>query len=327
MNKPKILVTGTGSLIGQAIIKSILNSSIRENVTLFGCDYFEGTVGSYWCERNFVLPDILNPLEIENWKEEIYNIVIQQKIEIIFVGVDFELLYFADMKEDLEEKFQCTVVVSDREVIEIGNDKYRTFKFLSDNKIQAPQTCLIEDLSNTSFEYPFIVKPRIGARSRGVRIIRNKVEADLFCNQHINQGYIAQELVGTDNTEYTCGVLCWNGDCVHSIVLKRKLKEGNTMVAEYDENEERNITQYIRDIATRLKPYGSCNLQLRVDDKGQPKLFEINPRFSGTTYMRALFGYNEVAFIICKILGWEESSLIKKNGKVIRYYEERLIQN
>ena len=48
MNKPKILVTGTGSLIGQAIIKSILNSNIRENVTLFGCDYFEDTVGGYW---------------------------------------------------------------------------------------------------------------------------------------------------------------------------------------------------------------------------------------------------------------------------------------
>jgi carbamoyl-phosphate synthase large subunit len=99
------------------------------------------------------------------------------------------------------------------------------------------------------------------------------------------------------------------------------------MTAEYDQNEEKNITQYIRNIAGRLKPFGSCNLQLRVDDKGQPKLFEINPRFSGTTYMRALFGYNEVAFIICKILGWEETPLIKKNGKVIRYYDERLIQN
>ena len=325
MDKPRILVTGTGSLIGQAIIKSILSSKIRENVTLFGGDYFENTIGSYWCEKNFILPDLLNPLEIDNWKHKIYEIVMQYKIQIIFVGVDFELLYFADIKKDLKENYQCTVVVSDREVIEIGNDKYRTYQFLCDNGIPAPQTYLLESISDSLIEYPFIVKPRVGARSRGVEIIKNGIELDSFCQKYLNQGYIAQELVGTDNTEYTCGVLYWNGECKHSIVLKRKLKEGNTMLAEYNSSEEESITHYIREIANKLKHYGSCNLQLRIDCKGQPKLFEINPRFSGTTYMRALFGYNEVEFLICKILDWKEPMMSKKNGKVIRYYDERLI--
>lgn len=325
MDRPRILVTGTGSLIGQAVIKSILGSKVKENVSLFGCDYFENTVGSYWCEKNFILPDLLNPLQIDNWRKRIYEIVTQYKIEIIFVGVDFELLYFADIKKDLKENYQCTVIVSDREVIEIGNDKYRTYEFLCDNGIPAPKTYLLENVSDSLIEFPLIVKPRVGARSRGVEIVNDRMKLDSFCQQHLNQGYIAQELVGTDSTEYTCGVLYWNGECRHSIVLKRRLKEGNTMLAEYSSSEEGCITHYIREIANRLKPYGSCNLQLRVDCKDQPKLFEINPRFSGTTYMRALFGYNEVEFLICKILDWEEPMMSKKNGKVIRYYDERLI--
>lgn len=325
MNKPKILVTGTGSLIGQAIIKSIINSSIKENITLFGCDYFENTVGSYWCVENFILPDILNPLETENWRRKINDIIVKYDIDIIFVGVDFELLYFADIKDELKE-CHCTVIVSDRKVIEIGNDKYRTFKFLNENVIPAPKTYLLEETTSISLEYPFIIKPRIGARSRGVEVIRSEEEYAVFFNQFKNQGYIAQELVGDETSEYTCGVLCWEGKCVQSIVLKRKLKEGNTVFAEYDKNEDEKIAHYVQSIANVLKPYGSCNLQLRIDEKGQPKLFEINPRFSGTTFMRALLGYNEVEFMICRILGWKEPTLIKKNGKVIRYYEERLIQ-
>ena len=36
----KIVVTGTGSLIGQAIIKSIKGSSFERKIELIGLDYF-----------------------------------------------------------------------------------------------------------------------------------------------------------------------------------------------------------------------------------------------------------------------------------------------
>ena len=128
--KSNILITGTGSLIGQAIIKSINFSEIRDKITLVGCDYFPNTVGSFWCDKNYVLPDLLNPLEIENWKNAIINIVMKSEVRIIFVGVDFELAFFADLKAELKEKYECTVIVSNKKVIEIGNDKYKTYEFL-----------------------------------------------------------------------------------------------------------------------------------------------------------------------------------------------------
>jgi len=323
--KSNILITGTGSLIGQAVIKSIKHSDIRDKITLIGCDYFVNTVGSFWCDQNYILPDLLNPLELENWKQAIIRIITQCEINIIFVGVDFELACFAELKSELKEKYNCTVVVSNKEVIDIGNDKYKTYEFLLLHGIRAPKTYLLEEMEIAKLGYPFIVKPRIGARSRGVEIVKETENYAELYEKHKGKNYIAQELIGTYDTEYTCGILCWNDECIDSIVLKRILKDGNTMYAEYNENTAANIKDYIKCIGDALKPYGSCNLQLRTDKEGNPYLFEINPRFSGTTYMRALFGYNEVEFIICKIMGWKDAILKPKNGKVYRFFEERLV--
>ncbi len=323
--KSNILITGTGSLIGQAIIKSINFSEIRDKITLVGCDYFPNTVGSFWCDKNYVLPDLLNPLEIENWKNAIINIVMKSEVRIIFVGVDFELAFFADLKAELKEKYECTVIVSNKKVIEIGNDKYKTYEFLLEHGIRAPRTYLLEEMEDSKLDYPFILKPRNGARSRGVEIVKG-VESYLnLYEKYKDKNYIAQELIGTCDTEYTCGILCWDGVCIDNIILKRVLKEGNTIYAEYSGNSETKIKEYIKCIGDALKPYGSCNLQLRTDKDGIPYLFEINPRFSGTTYMRALFGYNEVEFIICKIMGWKDTILNPKQGKVYRFFEERLV--
>ena len=111
-----------------------------------------------------------------------------------------------------------------------------------------------------------------------------------------------------------------------SIALKRSLKEGNTHISEHNINTDKIIIDYVADIANKLKPYGSCNLQLRVDNNGIPKLFEINPRHSGTTYIRSLFGYNEIIYIINYILMARETKMSLKSGKVLRYFEEKLIK-
>ena len=67
-------------------------------------------------------------------------------------------------------------------------------------------------------------------------------------------------------------------------------------------------------------------MQLRIDKKGVPKLFEINPRHSGTTYIRSLFGFNEILYIINYILKGEETEMVLKEGRAIRFFDEKLIE-
>ena len=326
MNKINVVVTGTGSLIGQAIIKSIWHSTIKSKLRIIGCDYFTDTAGSFWCDKNYILPDLLKPQEIEAWKSAVVDIVEVEKIKMFFVGVDFELSYFADIKQELLEKYGCYVIVSNKNVIDIGNDKYLTFEFLRRHKLNAPMTALLEEVNEDEIKFPVILKPRQGARSRGVALIKNNKEYQVESKKYVGKGFIVQEAVGNANAEYTCGLLYWDEEYQNSIILKRVLKEGNTILAEFQGNCETKIKEYIRKIGDALIPFGSCNLQLRIDESGEPYLFEINPRFSGTTYMRVLFGYNEVEYIIHRILGWDLPKLNPMPGKVYRFYEERLVE-
>ena len=41
-------------------------------------------------------------------------------------------------------------------------------------------------------------------------------------------GVVIQECVGTEHDEYTAGVLCFDGKCRASIVMRRDLRDGNT---------------------------------------------------------------------------------------------------
>ncbi|HBM15421.1 MAG TPA: ATP-dependent carboxylate-amine ligase [Lentisphaeria bacterium] len=325
MHKVKIGVTGTGSLIGQAIIKSIRDSDIADTIEIIGFDYFADTVGSFWCGRNYLLPDILQPKNKENWYALILEVIKKEQIAIIFIGVDFELPLLAEQRHSIEENAGCKVVVSSEQVIEIGNDKYLTYKFLKENSFNYPKTWLESEIIDASLEYPCILKPREGARSKDVYIVKDQ---DYLLNKIRSvKNPIVQELIGDEEHEYTCGVLCFDSKIVSSIVLGRCLKDGNTYIAEYRDDYDRKIYDYIEQVALKLKPNGSCNMQLRTNAAGEPYLFEINPRFSGTTYIRSLFGYKEVEYTIKHLLGMKTYPFYLKQGKAYRYYEEKLLEN
>ncbi len=321
MIKINIGVTGTGSLIGQSIIKSILRSnSLKNKINLIGFDYFNNTVGSFWCNINYNLPDILDIKVTENeYIEYVISKIKENNIKILFLGVDFELLIFSKNKNLIYKITGCIVMVSDTNVIEIADDKFKTYEFLIKNNLNAPKSWLGSTLPEKN-SFPLIVKPRKGARSEGVQKVSNQIELELAISQTHNP--IIQEYIGNEETEYTCGLIFFNNQLKHSIALSRTLKAGNTYISKYSKNTNELIYEYISSIANKLKPFGSCNLQLRLDDFGVPKLFEINARHSGTTYIRSLLGYKEVEYIIGYLLFDEEKKFELREGTVVRFYDE-----
>lgn len=317
-------ITGTGSLIGQAIIKSIKKSSYATSANLIGFDYFEKTVGSFWCSKNYILPDILKHKDLcGEWLSRIIETCQQNKLQLLFVGVDFELPLFAKYKSQIEAESNVKVIVSSEEVVNIANDKYLTCLFLSKNNLPHPNFWLPETLDTDNLSFPVIVKPRVGARSIGVVKIHNVEE--LVAAIKITKNPIIQEYIGNDDREFTCGTIFLDNEVQQSIALLRTLKGGNTFTSTFKKDFPENIEIYLKQTANALKPFGACNFQLRLDDSGSPKIFEINARHSGTTYIRSLFGYNEVEFIISFLLRRNKQIFRLKEGTVIRYFEEFLV--
>lgn len=320
-NKINIAVTGIGSLIGQAIIKSIQRSDLKDKINIIGFDYFNDTVGSFWIDEKYILPDILMPgVSHEEWVDVIVKVIIEREIKLLFVGVDFELPILAKYKEDIERKTSAVVLVSSAEVIEIADDKFLTYEFLKKNDLLHPQSYLPKDLHYDDLNYPLIVKPRKGERSRGVHKVNDKSHLLKFIDEVDNP--IIQECVGNDVDEFTCGTIYLNDELKKIIVLRRNLKEGNTFISNYRNDFPEIITSYLKEVVECLKPFGACNFQLRLDNKGLPKIFEINSRHSGTTYIRSLFGFKEIEYIINSLLFDKEIEFELKEGTVVRYFNE-----
>jgi len=320
-NKINIAVTGIGSLIGQAVIKSIHRSNLNDKINIIGFDYFNDTVGSFWIDEKYILPDILNPEKTqEEWLDVIVKVIIDRDVKLLFVGVDFELPIFAKYKEDIEKKTGTIVMVSSTEVVEIADDKYLTYKFLKNNGLLYPESFLPGEIDYDKLKYPVIVKPRKGARSVGVYKVKDK--AHLLGVLEKTDGPVIQECVGSDVDEFTCGTIYLNGKLKKIIVLRRSLKEGNTFISHYRNDFPDIITTYLKEVTEKLKPFGACNFQLRLDKIGMPKIFEINSRHSGTTYIRSLFGFKEIEYIINLLLLNKEIEFELREGTVVRYYDE-----
>ena len=320
-NKINIAVTGVGSLIGQAIIKSIQRSDLKDKIDIIGFDYFKDTVGGFWIDEKYILPDILKPgVTHQEWVDVIVKVIIEKDVKLLFVGVDFELPILAKYKQDIERKTGAIVLVSSTEVIKIADDKFLTYQFLKKNGLYHPQSYLTENLDYNNLNYPLIVKPRKGERSRGVHKINDQSHLLKVINEV--EKPIIQECVGNDVDEFTCGTIYLNDEIKEIIVLRRSLKEGNTFISNYRNNFPEIITSYLKEVAECLKPFGACNFQLRLDDNGLPKIFEINSRHSGTTYIRSLFGFKEIEYIINFLLFNKETKFELKEGTVVRYFDE-----
>lgn len=313
----KILVTGAGAVLGQAVIKSIKSSSLK--ATIIAVDPSPLAVGLYWTDKHYLVPMANDPEYID----KIFEIIDIEKPDIILIGTDVELFIFSDYRDKIEKEYGTKVLVSPRSVIEIADDKWLTYEFLKNNGFDYPESCLPGDEKELidKVGFPLIVKPRVGARSVGVSKVNNINELQKALSEVENP--IIQECVGTEDDEYTAGVVVFDRKAKTSIVMKRDLRDGNTFRAYAEPYSD--VNKYIEKVAEKLNVYGPANIQYRISED-KVKIFEINSRFSGTTYFRALSNLNEVEMCLEYLLGNKEILQPEiKHVKILRYYDEIVI--
>jgi carbamoyl-phosphate synthase large subunit len=319
----KIVVTGAGAVLGQGIIKSLRSATLPCEIVAL--DPNPLSPGLYWADKAMIIP-MANQTDYEAAIERILD---QERPDAVLVGTDVELGIFAQNRTDWEQRFSTHILVCSNDVVEIADDKYATAQFLEQHGLSNPKSVRAEDseaLQQLVAEvgFPLIVKPRRGARAVGVSKVNNPIE--LAATIADRTDLVVQQMAGEDDQEYTAGVIFFDDKVQASIVLRRDLRDGNTYRAysgDYPDYEK-----YVHDIANALKPYGPANFQFRVDKNGVPRLFEINARFSGTTPMRALFGFNEVDLCLRKLILDEEITMpVIKHGTVVRFLEEQFLEN
>lgn len=318
-NNLNILVTGVGSELAFSIIKALQLSEL--DYCLIGTDISLEVVGKYWCDIYYQIPMVIDE---EKYISKLKEIITNEGITIVIPTVDKEFFVLPKYKGEFKEQLGCHFLINEWEEINTFNDKWKSYLWYLNNNIPTPKTYLIDDFNISEsgcqqIDFPMIVKPREGGGSRSIYKI-NSIE-DIIKYGEIVSNPIFQEYLFPDDEEYTAGVYKTLDNEVFSIVFKRTLKFGMTNTAEVVNSEILN--NFVKDILLKTNLIGSNNIQFRVTSNG-PKVLEINPRFSGTTAIRAKFGFNDVEFWINEVL--YESKLKKneiKEGFVLRFMEEQ----
>lgn len=318
-----ILVTGAGALLGQGILRC-LNLS-NNCYKIISADPDVRSTGHALSNKSYVIPLITD----NGYLERIEEIISSEKIDAILIGTDVELPLFAMKKHYLEQKYGLKVVVSQPSVIEISNNKWLTSEFLRKSGFDFPISALTIDADainrlKVNSKYPLIAKPVDGARSKGIEIIESESDLNRVCSYKNN--LVVQEMLSEEEGEYTTGCLVIDGKCKAVVSLIRDLRDGNTWRA-YRNDATSNYDDTIAMIAEKLGVEGPANFQYRIKN-GKPVVFEINCRFSGTTPLRFIFGFNEVEGLLDYYL--EDKQLIQpklRTGTVLRTFSDLYIGN
>jgi len=332
--KKNILVAGIGGAsLGTEIFKSL---KLSKKYRIFAADISPYAYGLY--EDGFIKTFLVNG---KTYIKDIFRICKREKINAIVPGGE-EPLILLNKNRNIFLKKNILLAMNSVKTIEICKDKIKTFNYLKERGVPIPITRVINDPTQLKkIPYPCVIKPSTGSGgSVFVYLAENKKEAELYTNylKKINLKAIVQEYISDTEGEYTVGVLSLpNGKLVNSIALKRlfhaKLSvlmktKGRVISSGYSQGiirDFKKIRLQAEEIAKILDSRGPINIQGRVKN-GIFLPFEINPRFSATTYLRTLAGFNEIDIFLDFLLNRKISHIKKINyGYYFRSLEEKFI--
>jgi len=322
MDPLRVLVTGAGSAVGQGIIKalrigkipvSIVSSDIDSmNAALFRAD---DAVLIPKVEENGTLPIIIDRL-------------LRKKIQCVMIGSEFDIEFFSTHRETIQRETGAQIIVSPIETVRIADDKWLTAEFLRKNNLPYARSYIPKDLSDavceaSNWQYPVLLKSRTGTSSRHVHFCHS--EADISRWYEITPMPMLQQVLELPadqlNSEYTCSIFkAKDGQIWGPFTARRNLRSGHSHVVEVGDFKE--LHPLLLAIAKKMEIVGSLNVQLILGTDG-PVPFELNARFSGTTSIRAYFGFNEPEMALRSYI-FEETMLTPaiRKGLSLRFDEQ-----
>ncbi|MUG92458.1 ATP-grasp domain-containing protein [Scytonema sp. UIC 10036] len=314
-----VVVTGVGAPVGVSIIKSlrVCNLPIR----IIGVDSEPLAQGLFRVDRAHLMPSARqNP---DAYFEALVKISKIEGADILFSGWEGELAMLAERKAEFEERTHTTLPLIPNTTLK-ALDKWLTIEVLKVFGVPVPDTVLptsraqLKDFCS-NHNYPYIVKPRRSSGGKGLVLVHTEAELAFF--SHYISDLVVQEHLLPDDREYTVGVFIQSdGKPGGALALKRSLSGGLSYRMESDRNTD--ACDIAIQAAKAMGLIGAVNVQMRLTSTGF-KVFEINPRFSSATCVRAHFGLNEPELTIRHfILGEEICPPEVKEGICLRFWEE-----
>jgi len=315
----KVMLTGIGGGgHGEQILKALRLGKLR--YWIVGTDATAACANRDQVDEFLTVPPARDPFYLG----KIVAIARSRACIAIFHGSEPEMMVLSKARDELAGE-GLYVPVNPPSVLGLCQDKARTLAHLQQHGFTCPayrEVSSVDGLRGLD-KFPLIVKPSVGAGgSANVFIAQTPEELQFFATYllQLYERFIVQEYVGSASQEYTVGILFGrDGALLNSIAIKRIINNALTIrtrvpnrtgradlgdalivstgISQGEVGHWPEIRAQCEAMAASLSPQAPVNIQCRfVDGKVLP--FEINPRFSGTTSLRALAGYNEPDVLI-----------------------------
>ncbi len=291
-------MTGGGAPGAAGILKCLrLSPEIR--VTL--ADANPEAVGKFLNDDFVTIPPASDP----GFTAAVHSICQQKKIQVVLPLVTRELIPLAQSIKTFEDT-GTRILVSPAPSLEIANNKSRLYEFLQWRGLAVPEFRVVETAEQfqqaaNELGYPkrpCCFKPSVSNGSRGFRVVSETInESDLLFNYKPSSTYIRMpdamrilssapfpELLVSEylpGDEYSVDCLAAHGKAILVIPrLRKKMVSGISVVGEIVHQEE--IIGYCTQIIHELQLHGNIGIQVKLSEKGQFLVLEINPRVQGT---------------------------------------------
>jgi len=288
---------------------SLLNSfhraarQLKIAASLFGTDTSKLSSALQLCDKGF----LVKPITHNSYIKQLLSIVETNKVKLLVPTVDLDLKLIAQNRSKFSA-LDCLVLVSRPEVVEICQDKRKTYRFLVRNGFDTPETSSIYSmLRRTSakggkkiLHWPYFLKPWDGYASRGNAVVKNRQELLFFSKRIPN--VICQEFV--EGIEYTCDVYVDFNMKVRCVVPRKRIetRAGEVSKGQIDKR-HRIMSESARLVETLGAGPGIITLQLFLTPNDRVKFTEINPRFGGGVPLSIKAGANFPKWILQELLG------------------------
>jgi carbamoyl-phosphate synthase large subunit len=308
---------------------SLLNSfrraarQLKIDLSLLGTDATELSSALQLCDKGFSV----RPITHVNYIKQLLSIVRTNNVKLLIPTVDLDLKLLARNKPKFATA-GCCVLVSTPDIVDICQDKRKTFRFLLKNGFDTPVTMSPRyALSKKKLNWPCFLKPWDGYASRGNAIVNNREELLFFAKRIPN--CIVQEFI--KGTEHTCDVYVDFGMKVRCVVPRKRIEVRAGEVSKGQViKDPRIMSEAARLVEVLGAGPGVITLQLFLTGDGKIRFIEINPRFGGGAPLSIKAGANFPKWILQESLG-EKTNIrfddFKDNLIMLRYDGEVWLEN
>jgi len=269
---------------------------LKINTAFFGTDTTDLSSALQLCDEGFLVKPTTHP----GYIKQLLSIVKANRVKLLVPTVDLDLKVLARNKQKFNAA-GCRVLVSTPQVIDICQDKRKTYQFLAKNGFDTVLTMSVRAaLSKKKLSWPCFLKPWDGSAGRGNAVVKNRRELSFYAKRIPNA--ICQEFI--TGTEHTCDVYVDFNMKVCCVVPRKRIEVRAGEVSKGQIVKNPRIMSEAAMLAETLGAGpGVITLQLFLTDGDRLKFIEINPRFGGGAPLSIKAGANFPKWILQEASG------------------------